>query len=868
MSGNKSQKKYIKAIEKLETRINSLLDEFEANPSKKIIIPDLRHKIKKICQEEKNLSQTEKLKEDITYLFETELFNIPLTLKLHKNIRWLLSLKKEKNASIFSEGKILPEIEELESVKHNIKDWQTLIDGSAYKGQFDEEEEIKEGYGILIDCLGNLCWGIFKEDYFFRGNMINPREMTFIRVPKGLSFIPDGEYTYEARTIEKTFKVENSVSIDMIYKDEMCFNYVYGETKNGKLHGNCAIACEKLKILDSLGNRKFYKSYDDVQDFRAHFNEGDVADGELDVKYIRGYRLTYVLKNKKIVDVKTTYPFCFILDAEKLKSPKKLIPNSEEVEESILKLRGTEKDNKFRLRAMDMDFFYKNIYPISNAVVINSPVNDDHYLSLLSYRGFVIYKKYSDLIHENGRAYSKRVDRLRQKRLMFELSSKRVFDQHGNIFEVKYDFFYTKNILTNYIPSPFKMFTHHEKTPDFFKKICELVDLDFDNIKNFHIFVAAYECLDRIFFRFQYRDKSCLILNDDKTFLFFELENEEDELVANNGLTRPVSISKGKVFSRSFLYEGKFKVFMNENKSSYYSLTWNFLSGKVVNRYTHEFVKIEKTDDDFRVSEGNVTLFGGTRAEFWTEENVEKKKILKGKIFNEEKKLIYEGEIGKKTKFCEEKKTGYCYILLTSPLNNIQFNLVRIDRFEKRNNINLLIGTYYSYLSQRKLEGDFTVEKLSLINTKETKKNYFNESCVWGGELRKNGLYVSEFKNLSKKSRVVVRTFYVDLIRKNFDFVDEVEFYGIAKGVRKEKREFGLDDYDLDNICEEYDFLLMSEGVKLVKKWFKIDVDEKGFLIQKEGDSREKVKGKSNIFFQNFSKKKKILIFFKVLNLK
>lgn len=392
-----------------------------------------------------------------------------------------------------------------------------------------------------------------------------------------------------------------------------------------------------------------------------------------------------------------------------------------------------------------------------------------------------MYKKYSDIFHENGRVYNKRVDRLRQGRFIYDLGLKIVIDSLGYEHDIIFDF-YTKNILSNYIPSAFKNFSHTQSTPIYFAFYCGRLGLEFDEVSNFHLFVAAYECLDRIFSRFQYRGKSYLFLDDDKTSLFLELESEESQLL-QFGVTKTISVAKGYITSKGFEYEGRFKVFMNENKSAYFSLTWNFLSGKVKNIFNEEYVEIAEKDDNSIVLEANITLFNDKKVKLWTEEENEEK-ILKGEIYNEKGELDYTGKILEKSVLCEKKEKGYCYILLTKPLNNIQFNILKVDNYESKNGMELLQGVYYSYLSQRKLEGEFTVENLSLINTSEIKENFWNKSGVWG-ENYDNGIYLSEFKNLSKISRVVIRTLYNHANRKNHDFIEEIEFYNIVKARMK-----------------------------------------------------------------------------------
>lgn len=844
--------KVLKLIERISEEINNLLTE-ESKISKTVKIEALRKKINKILQAEKKLSKAETLLEKLKNLFEIELFEIPTHLKLNKKFRELLSLHSEGKTRMFEEMPIQPKIEEIEKIDDNsIIDWTTLIDGSAYKGQYNEELEIKEGYGIHIDPLGNLCWGLFLKNQFYRGNMLHSKEMTFIRTPQKLNFLINNEafeenFSYECKMDDRDYEVENSVSIDMINIEKNSFNYCYGETKNGKLHGHCAVCCEDLGIPDSKLTGNYYKDLNYVSDFRAEFNQNEIQDGELDVKYSKGFNITFMTKNKKIVDITLTYPFCYILNPEEIKNSTKFIPEPiSEILPNILKLKGEKEENLFELKALDIQFFYKDVYPVSGSLVINSPkvIADNSYFSLISYRGINYYKKYGEYIHQNGLVFNSRFSKMWLNDAFVDLINDRIVDSKGRNFkELKKDFFYVKNLLSTNIPSLFKMYNDECKTPEYFRETAKKLGILFEDINNFHVFVSCYECLDRIFYRFKAKGEKYVVLDDKKDFIFWKLKREENELV-NFGVSKVVSYAEGKVVSEEgYVYEGEFKIFVNENKSIYYSVTWNFDGGIVNTRGDkQEFIKISKNDENELVLEsGFVKFYGGFNAEFLTVEDENTKlRVLKGKFSQGDG--IFEEEILTKNDLITSKRTGYCYILKTTNLNKIQLNLLKVNKHIIEESKDCIEAEYYSYIPKRNIKGIFTSDVLCLKSTEEEKKNFRNKSKTFGPE-KKNALYLSDFANISEISRIVTRTYFFDLERKNYNFIDEIEFYGLFYIRRKGVLEFGLDNYDFEvikGIKEEFDIEILDGGKKLVKEAFGFEVDSGGFgVVEGETEKRK-----------------------------
>ena len=53
------------------------------------------------------------------------------------------------------------------------QDWEVMIDGSAYFGQFKKLEEIREGFGKQVETNGCFVYGLFEEDKFVEGIVVS-----------------------------------------------------------------------------------------------------------------------------------------------------------------------------------------------------------------------------------------------------------------------------------------------------------------------------------------------------------------------------------------------------------------------------------------------------------------------------------------------------------------------------------------------------------------------------------------------------------------------------------------------------------------------------------------------------------------------
>ncbi len=102
------------------------------------------------------------------------------------------------------------------------KEWEIFVDGSAYFGQINKDEE-KDGLGKEISILGCFKYGLFLEDEFIEGIIIKP----------------NGEfYVYQSQN-EDNLKLK-------ICEEDSCFtprfalnngDIYMGKLKNGLPHG-------------------------------------------------------------------------------------------------------------------------------------------------------------------------------------------------------------------------------------------------------------------------------------------------------------------------------------------------------------------------------------------------------------------------------------------------------------------------------------------------------------------------------------------------------------------------------------------------------------------------------------------------------
>lgn len=115
-------------------------------------------------------SQLTKVDENLLLDFTTE---IPNHIKLKSEIQ--NTLKSLANTHIPNSLKNSLEQDYKGKERKMTKNWIITVEGSAYFGQVNSLEEIKEGFGKQIDINGFLLIGFFSEDIFEKGYIINKK---------------------------------------------------------------------------------------------------------------------------------------------------------------------------------------------------------------------------------------------------------------------------------------------------------------------------------------------------------------------------------------------------------------------------------------------------------------------------------------------------------------------------------------------------------------------------------------------------------------------------------------------------------------------------------------------------------------------
>jgi hypothetical protein len=102
------------------------------------------------------------------------------------------------------------------------KEWEIFVDGSAYFGQINEDEE-KDGLGKEISILGTYRSGYFDEDEFIHGLVIN-QDGTYYFYDKNSSI----------NTLRECEEPENCHTKHFYFNNK---NRYQGILKNGVPHG-------------------------------------------------------------------------------------------------------------------------------------------------------------------------------------------------------------------------------------------------------------------------------------------------------------------------------------------------------------------------------------------------------------------------------------------------------------------------------------------------------------------------------------------------------------------------------------------------------------------------------------------------------
>lgn len=143
--------------------------------------------------------------------------------------------------------------------------WNIYLDGIAYSGQIKNFEELKHGYGKMVDIFGRLVIGYFKENLFLRGVVFNTEggvyEVNKLGENENYSNLKRAAYIYPNQDCYHG-EIRNSMpdgfgslsyeNPKKMLNHNLVYKNITGYFKNGLPHGNCVIEYMNTTDNDKL----------------------------------------------------------------------------------------------------------------------------------------------------------------------------------------------------------------------------------------------------------------------------------------------------------------------------------------------------------------------------------------------------------------------------------------------------------------------------------------------------------------------------------------------------------------------------------------------------------------------------------------
>ena len=117
--------------------------------------------------------------------FEFDFYNLkfPEKAKIDANLRRRVqSFANYKPRDINSMKNLIGLKNPPEGIEAEFKDWEVQIDGSLYKGTYNQNTAEKHGYGIQLSDMGDLLVGYFDEDEFKKGFVFLKNQPILVKI--------------------------------------------------------------------------------------------------------------------------------------------------------------------------------------------------------------------------------------------------------------------------------------------------------------------------------------------------------------------------------------------------------------------------------------------------------------------------------------------------------------------------------------------------------------------------------------------------------------------------------------------------------------------------------------------------------------
>lgn len=801
--------------------------------------------------------------------------DIPASYVLNEEIKTFFSHIKTQNLDIFR--RFTNYINAIGAdFQHNYRDWHVLLDGSAYSGQMNSETEAKQGLGRHIDSLGNYCVGLFVDDIFVQGVIFAVRPFRIIMTQYQSKFIDE-----EHNTTEGNFTFYFDVKSTPLCGSAFFFN---GQIKN-MMPGSGTIQSRSQIFYGNRPDYDYFMGKTNVASYRGYFKEGKL-DGDVDMYLTSNWR----------APMKFTYFKCIFEngDFKKVTQFGNVASRMTNIRRTALLFPGSVN--------------YQNVIGVNCKKTIFS--FEDPYCTHVAWELMFRYSTSSFGLsghRDNTRyyipfsgAWSEGVGDSSKKPIVMDNTSDTLikFPYHNRRLSIPMKVREQARLEKSGHPwatfrfMTFKKFneifykkeTSVKNTNDIFKDFFE-EDIGVENFASVQFFGAFRRNLvfrERGFIKYRVGNLNTIFMEDnefrvslsskrlDKTEALKVAEEEaKEEKQVGRSRRRRVHYKK-RMETRKMKNEMKIEdirgeivfkqrghqvfkgVVSIEELDDNYTIYFKPVEGKLYDRKGKVLLEIERNEkQEVKITQIDMLFSNGYRVRSSKPEEEEPAKDMIGEILDENNngKRVYEGKI-----LCgewNEKSKTKAQIVLDQYEGVMDMQLVFTQKKTKQEKYDYFQGSLSSLAYYKKFsEGIFDRDSdfpPSLRKGRAVDRNDRTEEIYDVGDkgtyasgkmtgMNFEGDYISgRFYDVQNVSKAVNYYYYNPLKKPLYEF----EFKDTVKVTKSEKKKKIYDFYDNE-------FTLLAKGRKLVRQYFGLTVDEKGYEVnndQMEEEERKQAVG-------------------------